>query len=82
MNELAERVRSAAGSDSPIVHVPYDEAYAEGFEDMRRRVPDVEKLRRTIGFVPSTSLEEIIADVVAEKSAALTPNNVGHGAGA
>jgi len=80
MNELAERVRRAAGSDSPIVHVPYDEAYAEGFEDMRRRVPDPEKLRRTIGFTPSTGLDEIIADVVAEKSAAFASRKVGQGA--
>jgi len=80
MNDLAERVRRAAGSDSPIVHVPYDEAYAEGFEDMRRRVPDLAKLERTVGFRPSTSLDEIIADVVAEKSAALTSSKVGQGA--
>ena len=82
MNDLAERVRRAAGSESPIVHIPYDEAYAEGFEDMRRRVPDLEKLRQTIGFVPSTGLDEIIADVVAEKSAALASKNVSQGAGA
>ena len=80
MNELAEKVRSAAGSDSPIVHVPYDEAYAEGFEDMQRRVPDVEKLRKTIGFTPSTSLDDIIADVVAEKSATFASKNIGQGA--
>ena len=64
INELAERVRRAAGSSSEIVHVPYEEAYAEGFEDMARRVPNVSKLEQTIGFRPSLSLEKIIADVL------------------
>jgi UDP-glucose 4-epimerase len=64
INELAERVRQAAGSSSEIVHVPYEEAYAEGFEDMARRVPNVSKLEQTIGFRPRLSLEKIIADVL------------------
>jgi UDP-glucose 4-epimerase len=67
MNELAELVRTAARSTSEIVHVPYDEAYAEGFEDMQRRVPDVRKLERCVGFKPSTPLEKIIDDVVAHQ---------------
>ena len=73
MNRLAEMVREAAGSSSPIVHVPYDEAYAEGFEDMQRRVPDVGKLWRATGFRPEIPLEEIIEDVVAHQRAVLTP---------
>lgn len=71
INGLAELVREAAGSDSAIVHVPYEEAYTEGFEDMLRRVPDVSKLERTIGFKPRTTLEEIVADVVAEQRSLL-----------
>jgi UDP-glucose 4-epimerase len=71
MNELAALVRTAAGSSSEIVHVPYDEAYAEGFEDMQRRVPDVRKLERTIGFRPETPLETIIDDVVAHQRQSL-----------
>jgi UDP-glucose 4-epimerase len=51
--------------------VPYNEAYAEGFEDMLRRVPDVRRLERTIGFRPRTPLTEIIADVVADQRARL-----------
>lgn len=62
--KLAERVRDAAGSDSEIVFIPYDEAYAEGFEDMPRRVPDVAKLERATGFRPRTSLAVIVEDVV------------------
>jgi UDP-glucose 4-epimerase len=73
MNQLAEMVRAEAGSDSEIVHIPYAEAYAEGFEDMQRRVPDVSKLERALGFRPETPLEQIVADVVAEQQAALRP---------
>jgi UDP-glucose 4-epimerase len=66
INDLAERVKRAAGSRSEIVHIPYDEAYAEGFEDMPRRVPSVTKLEKTVGFSPSTSLDRIIEDVLTE----------------
>jgi UDP-glucose 4-epimerase len=69
--ELAKLVKEIAGSDSEIVCVPYDQAYAVGFEDMRRRVPSVSKLRHTIGFAPDTPLEQIVADVVDEQRAAL-----------
>ena len=71
INALAEMVRGAAHSDSPITHVPYADAYAEGFEDMLRRVPDVGKLERAIGTRPRTTLEQIVADVVADQRAAL-----------
>jgi UDP-glucose 4-epimerase len=67
MNKLAEMVRAAAGSSSEIKRIPYEEAYAAGFEDMQRRIPDVRKLERTIGMRPSTPLETIIDDVVAEQ---------------
>lgn len=71
VRELAERVRTAAGSRSDIVLIPYSEAYAVGFEDMMRRVPDVSKLERVTGFRPSTSLEVIIRDVVDDQRARL-----------
>jgi UDP-glucose 4-epimerase len=71
INQLAHMVRDAAGSNSSIVHVPYAEAYAEGFEDMLRRVPDTSKLERTVGFRLETPLEQIVADVVAEQRANL-----------
>lgn len=66
---LAEQVIAATGSASEIRLVPYDSVYPVGFEDMPRRLPDVSKLERTIGFRPRRSLSEIIADVVAEKRA-------------
>ena len=61
---LARLVRDVSGSDSPIVHVPYDEAYAEGFEDMPRRVPDLRKIRALIGYQPRLGLREIVASVI------------------
>ena len=67
INQLAELVRSEAGSQSEIRHIPYEEAYTDGFEDMQRRVPDVSKLEDWLGFRPETPLERIVADVVAEK---------------
>lgn len=69
IRQLAELVRDAAGSTSEIVHIPYAEAYAAGFEDMMRRVPDVAKLERVTGFRPSTPLSQIVADVVADQRA-------------
>ena len=60
IQELAERVRRILESDSEIVNVPYDEAYEDGFEDMRRRVPDLRRLRDLIGDQPSTRLDQII----------------------
>ena len=71
MMRLAELVRDAAESESEITLIPYEEAYAEGFEDMPRRVPDVSKLEAAIGFRPRTPLEEIIRDVVEDQRARL-----------
>ena len=58
--ELAKLVIETLRSKSKIQFVPYDEAYSPGFEDMMRRKPVVEKLARTIGFKPATTLREII----------------------
>ena len=58
--ELAQRVIETLGSKSQVEFLPYDQAYAPGFDDMRRRKPLVEKLERMIGFRPQTSLREII----------------------
>jgi UDP-glucose 4-epimerase len=61
---LAERVRTLAGSSSPIKNVPYDEAYQSGFEDMPRRVPDLTKARTMIGYVPRFGLDDILVQVI------------------
>ena len=65
IEELALRVKQRTRSSSPIVFVPYDQAYEPGFEDMMRRVPAVEKLEALTGFRPHTSLNEIIDRVAA-----------------
>ena len=65
IRELAERTRAATQSNSQIVTVPYSEAYAPGFEDMKRRVPNIDKIRRLIGWKPQRSMNRILNDVVA-----------------
>lgn len=64
INELAERVRRLTGSASEIAHIPYEEVYGPGFEDMRRRTPDISKLQQTIGYVPSHSTDDILKAVI------------------
>lgn len=64
INELAAHIKEVTRSSSAIVHIPYDQAYAEGFEDMRRRVPDLSKIRQLIGYEPEVGIDEIIARVV------------------
>jgi UDP-glucose 4-epimerase len=64
INELAEKVKAAAGSASEIVHVPYEEAYEAGFEDMRVRVPDISRIRDLVGFRVTRDIDQIIRDVV------------------
>ncbi len=66
---LAERVRARTGSDSPIVLIPYDQAYEAGFEDFRRRVPGLDKIKRTIGWQPTTPLDETIDQIIAYQRA-------------
>ena len=63
INELAAEVLRLTGSRSAIVHVPYSEAYAPGFEDMRRRVPDTGRIQQLIGWQPEKSLEAIVLEV-------------------
>ena len=62
--KLAERVRKLAGSNSPIHYIPYDQAYEVGFEDMPRRVADITKIRKLVGFEPQVNLDEIINKVI------------------
>jgi UDP-glucose 4-epimerase len=64
MRALAERVKALAESPSPIVTVPYDQAYESGFEDMPRRVPDISKIHDLIGYRPKFSLDEILRIVI------------------
>ena len=62
--DLAKRVKSRTGSRSEIALVPYDKAYEEGFEDMQRRVPSLDKLRALTGYEPQVQLDEILDRVI------------------
>jgi UDP-glucose 4-epimerase len=61
---LAERVKALTHSDSEIVSIPYELAYGEGFEDMPRRVPDIAKIERLIGYRPTRSLDQVLQAVI------------------
>ena len=65
IEELAQRVKAACGSSSELRYIPYDEAFAAGFEDMQRRVPSLEKANRVVGYQPTVDLDGIIERVVA-----------------
>lgn len=60
MRQLAQVVIEVVGSRSTIEYIPYSQAYGAGFEDMRRRKPQVDKLARLTGFRPATPLRQII----------------------
>ena len=64
IGDLAERIRTLAGSQSEIVRIPYDQAYEAGFEDMPRRVPDIAKIRALVGYAPTVELDEILTRVI------------------
>ena len=63
---LAEKAISMTSSSSELKYIPYEEAYGEGFEDMMRRVPSLEKAKRLIAYQPTRTLEDIINDVARE----------------
>ena len=65
IEQLAQRTIELTGSKSQIVYVPYEEAYEAGFEDMRRRVPNTDKVRALLGFAPDSKLDDILNDVIA-----------------
>jgi UDP-glucose 4-epimerase len=63
---LADKAITLTGSSSEIKFIPYEEAYGDGFEDMRRRVPNLAKAKRLVGYQPTRTLDDIINDVAAE----------------
>ncbi len=64
--ELAETVKRVLSSVSEIEMLPYEDAFTRGFEDLRRREPDLTRLRRVVGFEPSRTLEMTIRDIAAD----------------
>jgi UDP-glucose 4-epimerase len=75
---LAQRIRELTGSQSKIVFVPYDQAYEQGFEDMMRRVPDLTKINRLIGYAPTTSLDDILLKTIRYHAQQLVTVQNGH----
>lgn len=71
INDLAKKAIELTGSTSEIRYIPYNKAYGEGFEDMRRRVPSIDKAKQLIGFQPTRTLDDIINDVANELRAGL-----------
>ena len=66
INDLAQKIIEETGSKSEIVYVPYEEAYGDGFEDMERRVPNIDLINELVGWKPKRYLSTIIADISAE----------------
>ena len=64
IGDLAEKIVEMTGSASEISHVPYDSVYGPGFDDMRRRVPSVEKIEKQVGWKATTSLDVILSRVI------------------
>ena len=63
INDLASKIIAATGSASKVVHVSYEQAYKVGFEDMERRVPNIDRIKELTGWAPKRNLETIIKDV-------------------
>ena len=66
IKQLADRIIERTKSTSSITYTPYDDAYPAGYEDMQRRVPDITKIKSSIGWTPANTLDTIIDDVAAE----------------
>lgn len=71
INNLAKKIISETNSNSKIVYVPYEEAYGDGFEDMERRVPNIELINQLVGWKPQRDLTTIISDISNEMSKSL-----------
>jgi len=66
INDLARKIISQTGSKSEIVYVPYEEAYGDGFEDMERRVPNIDLIKQLVGWKPERNLSTMIDDISTE----------------
>jgi UDP-glucose 4-epimerase len=60
IRQLADKVKTITNSPSELVHIPYSEAYAEGFDDMQRRVPNTERIHALCGWYPENTLDQIL----------------------
>jgi UDP-glucose 4-epimerase len=65
IKQLAQAIIKQTNSNSTIEYIPYEMAYAPGFEDMQRRVPDISKIKDSLNWSPQRDLTQIISDVAA-----------------
>ena len=77
IRHLAERVIALTGSRSTIRYVPYQQAYGDGYEDTRRRVPDITRVQGLIGFQPRRDLDEIVRSVIQDRRAVIQDRRAG-----
>jgi UDP-glucose 4-epimerase len=63
INGLAKKVIEQTNSKSEVVYVPYEQAYGDGFEDMERRVPNIELIKSLVGWEPTRDLSKMITDI-------------------
>ena len=75
INDLARKIISETNSKSEIIYIPYAEAYGDGFEDMERRVPNIELIRQLVGWEPKRDLTRIISDISTEMKKGLKGGN-------
>jgi UDP-glucose 4-epimerase len=68
MNDLAKKIIEETGSKSEIKYIPYSEAYGDGFEDMERRVPNIDLIKSLTGWQPKRDLTQVIKDVAEDLS--------------
>ena len=71
IKDLAKKIILETGSSSKVISVPYSEAYGQGFEDMERRVPNIELIKQLVGWVPQRNLSEVIIDISNEMKGGL-----------
>ena len=64
IQQLAEKIIELTNSNSTILHISYEEAYEQGFEDMKRRVPDITKINNLIGWQPKVGIDELLTKII------------------
>jgi len=64
IEELAKKIKKMTNSQSEIAYIPYEKAYEKGFEDMRHRMPNIDKLKHFIGFSPETDIDDILTKTI------------------
>ncbi|MHC4267382.1 MAG: nucleoside-diphosphate sugar epimerase, partial [Planctomycetota bacterium] len=64
IEDLAVKIKEMTGSSSDLKYIPYDEAYGQAFDDMRRRIPCLDRIQSQVGFQPRISLDETLKMVI------------------